>query len=55
MSSDLGHMTENHKSRFVCPVNFEQFENVNFEVWFKHNLMQCFSTAGPLPGTGPWH
>jgi len=20
-----------------------------------HNLRQCFSTAGPLPGTGPWH
>jgi len=23
--------------------------------WFKSNLDQCFSTAGPRPGTGPWH
>jgi len=21
----------------------------------KHSLEQCFSTAGPRPGTGPWH
>ena len=21
----------------------------------KHSLYQCFSTAGPRPGTGPWH
>jgi len=20
-----------------------------------HALEQCFSTAGPRPGTGPWH
>jgi len=20
-----------------------------------HSLQQCFSTAGPRPGTGPWH
>jgi len=20
-----------------------------------HNLKQCFSTAGPRPGIGPWH
>jgi len=21
----------------------------------QHPLSQCFSTAGPRPGTGPWH
>jgi len=22
---------------------------------FSESLVQCFSTAGPRPGTGPWH
>jgi len=24
-------------------------------VELRKNLDQCFSTAGPRPGTGPWH
>jgi len=39
MSSDLVHMTENHKPRKEGPVNFEQFQHANFEIWLQHKLM----------------
>jgi len=31
-----------------------QYQKVYFDAARPH-MAQCFSTAGPRPGTGPWH
>jgi len=43
------------RSFFYCTYSNGVRHTIYLFVKFQYDIYQCFTSAGPRPGTGPWH